>query len=175
MNAKKQLGFTLIELVIVFAIIGVLMFAMAPLIMEPLHQAKIRGAVEQAKQIISTCDLARKKPLTAVRDPITLIVTTTYPSAVNNWTNISALDALFSGNHYLPPENPFGRPYYYKMSDKSCQVAVELDELIEGWEGYVTEDFGGRTRIIVGIPQTNNATTSWVKNQKRMLSGETSR
>ncbi len=175
MIRTRQSGFTLLELVLVLAILAIMMSVLLPLFAEPLRNAKIRGGVEQAKQIIATCDLARVKPISSVRNPTNLVVTHTYRPAITSWTDVSTLKTMLTGDHFIPPENPFGRPYLFKMTDRACLVAVELDSLIEGWEGFETEVEGPRSRIIVGTPLSRGAPALWIKNQKRTLSGEYSR
>tara|TARA_R110002124_G_scaffold128157_15_gene288684 strand:+ start:8365 stop:8892 length:528 start_codon:yes stop_codon:yes gene_type:complete len=175
MKKIEAKGFTLIELTITLSVIAILITTLLPGIFEQWHKAKIRGAVEQARQVLMTCELARKKPISAVQDPLTLVVNTIYRPNVEAWTKISALDSMLTGDHYLPEANPLGRPYYFKMYANTCLVAVELDDHIDGWEGYKTEDIGSRTRIIVSTTPRGNASSAWVRNQKRVLSGELSR
>lgn len=172
---SSQGGFTLIELVVVSAVIGLLMWLYVPNIWEPINDAKIRGGVSQAKEIVFACDLVRVTPVSTSRDTTSQKVTKVYGGAYTNWTDVSVLRSKLSTNYTLPTINPFGRPYYFKMTDGSCSVALELDELIDGWEGYELETVGARTRIIIGTPARSMAGPSWVKQQGRFLTGETAR
>lgn len=171
----RQAGFTLIELMVVLAILSLMMAFLVPMIAEPIRHSKIRGAVEQAKEIVVACNLVRLNPVSSVRNPITLAVTHTYQPQYTSWTQATTLKAKLSAEYQLPTENPFSRPYYFKLTERSCSVAVELDDLIDGWEGYETETAGTRTRIIVSNSTRSMAGPSWVQHQKQFLNGESVR
>lgn len=171
----RQGGFTAIELVVVLAIMTIVLSFMTPLIMEPIRHAKIKGAIAQAKEIVSSCNLVRVSPISTTRNPTNQRVTSTYGPVYMSWTNVTTLKSRLATGYVLPTENPFGRPYLFKMTDKACTVAVELDVAIEGWEGYDIEQSGTRTRIVVGTPARSMAGPSWVQHQKRLLTGESIR
>jgi type II secretory pathway pseudopilin PulG len=162
-------------MVVVMAIIAIILTFMTPFIMEPIRNAKINGAIAQAKEIIVACNLVRVTPLTTTRNSVNNQVTSTYGPQYTSWTTVSTLKAKLSSDYHLPLENPFDRPYMFKMTDKTCAVAVELDDRIDGWEGYETELEGSRTRIIVGTPARSIASPAWVQHQKRLLNGESIR
>lgn len=172
---RRQAGFTMIELVVVLAVIAIMTWYLVPNIWEPIHDAKIRGAVAQAKEIVSACDLVRVTPISTSRDASNQKVTKVYGPVYTAWTDASFLKTKLSVDYSMPSENPFGRPYYFKMTERSCSAAVELDGLIDGWEGYELETAGTRTRIIVGTPARSMAGPGWVQQQNRLLTGETIR
>lgn len=173
--ARRQGGFTAIEMVVVMAIIAIILAFMVPNIMEPIRNAKIRGAVSQAKEIVAACDLVRVTPASTSRDASNYKVTSFYGAQYTGWTDVATLKAKLSTDYNLPTSNPFDRPYLFKMTERACTVAVELDAHIDGWEGYDTEEAGSRTRIIVGTPARSTAGPAWVQHQKRLLTGETIR
>lgn len=171
----RQAGFTLIEMMVVILIISVMVLILMPDIWQPIRDAKIKGGIAQAKEIVAACDLVRVSPISSTRDTSNQKVTTTYGPLYPSWTDAAVLKTKLSTDYALPTENPMGRPYYFKMTERSCSVAVELDELIDGWEGYDLEAAGSRTRIIVGTPARSMGGPGWVQHQKRLLSGETIR
>jgi prepilin-type N-terminal cleavage/methylation domain-containing protein len=171
----RQAGFTAIEMVVVLAIIAIILAFMLPIIAEPIEQAKIRGAVSQAKEIVAACNVARVSPASTSRNATTLVVSSTYGPGYSAWTAVSVLKGLLSSDYVIPDENPFGNPYYFKMTDKSCTVAVELNRTVDGWEGYDLETAGTKSRIIVATPARSTAGPAWVQHQKRLLTGESIR
>ena len=172
---QRQSGFTMVELIVTLSVIAIMLSFLVPNIWRPITDAKIRGAVSQAKQLVSTCDLVRVTPVSTSRDATNLKVTKNYGPEYSSWTDVSVLKAKLSSDYTMPTENPFGRPYLFKMSERSCVVAVDLDELIEGREGYDLETVGTRTRIVVGTPARSMAGPGWVQQQNRFLTGETIR
>ncbi|MPQ69299.1 type II secretion system protein [Pseudomonas sp. MWU12-2323] len=169
---SRQMGFTVIELAVVLAIISIMLMCMIPVLSEPIHNAKIAGGVEQAKAIVDACNLVRVTPTSTTVNATNLQVTNTFGPDYNSWTDVSVLKAKLSSNYSLKTVNPFGKPYYFKMSDLTCSVAVELDVLIDGWEGYELETAGAVTRIIVSVSTHNATGPAWVQQQKRILTGE---
>jgi prepilin-type N-terminal cleavage/methylation domain-containing protein len=171
----QQAGFTAIEMVVVFAIIAIILAFLMPLIAEPIDQARIKGAVSQAKEIVAACNVARVSPTSTSRNSSTQLVTSTYGPGYSSWTNVSVLKSLLSSDYVIPDENPFGNPYYFKMTEKACTVAVELDWTVDGWEGYEIESGVSGTRIIIPTPARSTAGPAWVRHQKRLLTGESIR
>lgn len=172
---RRQAGFTVIEMMVVILIIGVLTTFLMPSIWQPIRDAKITGGVAQAKEIVSACDLLRVTPTSSTRDTSNQKVTPIYGPLYASWTDATVLSNKLSSDYSLPTENPFGRPYYFKMTERTCSVAVELDELIDGWAGYDLETAGTRTRIVINTPARSMTGPAWVQHQKRLLNGETFR
>ncbi|MFL1449355.1 Tfp pilus assembly protein FimT/FimU [Pseudomonas tritici] len=171
----RQAGFTLLEVMVVMAVMGIISAFMIPYIAEPIRNAKIKGSVEQAKEVVAACNLVRMTPVSSTRNPVTLVVTHVYHSDYTSWTPVATLKSMLSADYPLPTENSFNRPIYFKMVERSCSVAVELDGLIDGWEGYATETDGARTRIIVRNSTRSTSGPVWVQHQKRFLTGESVR
>lgn len=165
----------MIELMVVLAIFAIILYFMVPMISEPIRNAKIKGAVEQAKEVVAACNLVRMTPVASFRDPITLKVTHTYGPLYTGWTDVSILKAKLSAEYDLRTLNPFDKPYLFQMNDKACSVAVELDQIIDGWEGYTVETAGSSTRIIVSNSTRSTSGPAWVQHEKRFLTGETVR
>lgn len=162
----------MIELMVVILIVSVLTLALSPAIWQSIRDAKITGAVAQAKEIVSACDLVRVTPISSTRDATNQKVTPAYGPLYASWTDTSVLKSRLSSDFALPAANPFGLPYYFKMTERMCSVAVELDDLIDSWEGYALETSGAHTRIVVSTPARSMAGSTWVQHQKRLLTGE---
>jgi prepilin-type N-terminal cleavage/methylation domain-containing protein len=171
---RKQHGFTTVELMVVLAILGILSVILVPSIQDQMLEAKIEGSVEQARQVLAACNLVRVKPRSSYRDPTTLKVTHTYGQTYSSWTDVSVLQSRLTGSYFIPNANAFGRPYLFQMYPDTCVVAVEVDQLVDGWMGYQTESDGVRTKIIVGT-SANDTLSPWVLSQKRSLNDETFR
>lgn len=169
---RAQGGFTLVELIVVLAVIALITTFLIPVIQEPIRHARIEGGIEQAKGILASCDLVRVKPVSSVRSADGLTVTHSYRTGYATWTDATVLRTLVDPAHSVVTVNPFGFPYYFRMSSSECLVALEIDEVIDGWVGLPTEVVNGRTRIIVGSnsrkPMVN---PDWVHHQKRILNG----
>lgn len=172
---NKQSGFTMVELAVVFALLALLLLVITALIWEPIRNARIDGAVQQAKEINSACEIVRVSPATASRDPITRKVSTTYGALYPNWTPVSTLNGRIATANQVPAINPFDLPYYFTMSEKACAVAVDVDVILDGWRGLETEVSGSRTRIVVGVSARKISGPEWLQNQKRILNAETIR
>jgi len=169
---SRQAGMTALELVVVLAVISIVLTFMVPFIAEPIRNAKINGAIKQAREIVSACHLVRVTPISSSRNATSLKVTNTYGPDYPNWTNATVLTNKLSSGYRLETVNPFDRPYYFKMNSQTCSAAVELDELIEEWEGHEIETVGTRSRIIVSVPARSPTGPAWVQHQKRLLFGE---
>ncbi len=172
-NRRVQSGFTLIEIVIVISVLAVLSAFILPAAFAQLQQAKVEGSIEQASNIASQCNIARRKPLSSVRNADFSVVHT-YAS-LPNWSPISALEALLSADHRIRGINTFGKPFLVRFDERNCYVAVDLDFSEPGIFGQQTEEVGGVTRIIVSSGHRATVSTEWTRYQKRAFFNETSR
>jgi prepilin-type N-terminal cleavage/methylation domain-containing protein len=172
---SRSRGYTLLELMIVISIIAIFMAMFLPLIYRPIRDARIAGGVEQAKEVVSACNVVRVKAISSVRNAVNQQVTNTFGPQYTTWTNASVLQGKLSSSYDLPDLNPFGLPYLFKMTDQTCSVAIEVDEVLDSWRGFDIEAAGSNTRIIVNIPARGIAGPVWVEEQKRLLSAEPTR
>ncbi|MCF5371287.1 type II secretion system protein [Pseudomonas syringae] len=170
--SRSHRGYTLVEIMVVLALISLILFAMAPILYEPYHQAKIKGSVSQAKEIVTSCNLVRVGPTSSTLESSNQKVTNVFHSQYTNWTEVSTLKSLLADGQKLPSLNGLGRPYLFKMTADTCLVAVELDETITAWEGYQVETSDGRSKIIVGVEARRSAGPQWLGVQKRLLNAE---
>mgnify|MGYP002041092651 CR=1 FL=1 len=49
---QRQSGFTMVELIVTLSVIAIMLSFLVPNIWRPITDAKIRGAVSQAKQLV---------------------------------------------------------------------------------------------------------------------------
>lgn len=174
---RKERGFTLLEITVSLTIIAIILAVAAPAIAITVWETKVRGGIEEAKKVVSVCELARVVPLNAVRSSASdmVLVNSTYRSPYTNWSNASLLKSMLSGNSPVPNANPFDKPYVFRMYEHYCEVGFDLDKRIESWEGYRVEQVGSFSRIIVDTPATHHLSPEWVRLQKRFLHEESSR
>lgn len=163
----------MLEIGIVFAVISLLAAFILPTAFDQLQTAKVEASIEQANNIASQCDIARRKPRSSVRNA-DFSVTHTYAS-LPAWSPTSSIEALLDGDHYIPSVNGFGKPYLVKFDERNCYVAIDLDFSSPGIFGQETAQVGGMTRIIVTGKARGNVSTEWVRHQKRSLLNESSR
>ncbi len=172
-SGNRESGFTLLEVVIVIAVISLLAAFILPTAFDQLQTAKVEGSIEQANNIAYQCDIARRSPVSSVRNA-DLSVTHTYAS-LPTWSPVSSLEALLDADHNIPSVNAFGRPFLVRFDERNCYVAIDLDFSAPGIYGQETVQAGGTTRIIVTGKARGNVSTEWVRHQKRSLLNESSR
>lgn len=172
---NENRGFTLIELTISLAIMALMIALTVPAIGIILWEAKVRGGIGQAKQVVSACELARVKPTTMTFDTLYNKASVVYRGAYPSWTNVTVLDGILQGGIAVPLINPFDEPYLFKMTENHCEVALQLDREIEAWEGYRIESSAGSSKVVVSTAQNHHPTPAWVRQQKRFLHEESSR
>lgn len=123
-TARRMLGFTLIELMVVIMILGVLAALVVPRVMSRPDEARVVAAKQDIAQIMQALKLYR---LDNSRYPTTeqglqsLVVRPTGGPVPNNWK--SYLDKV--------PNDPWGRPYQYLAPG----VRGEIDVFSFGADG----------------------------------------
>jgi prepilin-type N-terminal cleavage/methylation domain-containing protein len=170
---RHQNGFTLIELAIVFVIIGVVATALVPSVMERVDAARLDASVQQAQKVLKIVELARKK-IVSSSTATNLQVTHTYNN-LTNWQTINVVQLMLGQNYNLPANNTFGLPLLVRFDDKRSYVAVDLPYLEPNYSWHPTVMVGGNTRIIISTKDAITADSSWVKHQKRMMHNEIAR
>ena len=108
MNQKRyrDAGFTLIELMIVIAILGLMAYMVAPRLMGVMGKAKPKLALTDIKNLETALDLFYLDVGRYPTEEEGLKALTQAPENLPNW-----------GGPYLkkPPKDPWGRDYFYKF------------------------------------------------------------
>lgn len=170
---RDQRGFTLLEIIVVLAVMAVLAAAILPPTIQRFTESKADASIEQAKLVLQVCEIARTKALSTAVDGSGRY-THTYGSLAN-WSSTSALQALLSKNYNLASTNPLRSQILVKFDAARCYVAVDLPFREDNYGGYQTQTVAGLTRVIVTTRQKRSGYPSWVIHQKRILNEEVSR
>ncbi len=104
---KRNLGFTLVELLVVLAILGLLVGLVGPQVMKALGSSKTKTARIQIENLAGTLDIYR---LDVGRYPTTsegLQALVEKPSGADNWNGPYLKKSKV-------PEDPWGYPYHYR-------------------------------------------------------------
>lgn len=116
-NGKQRNGFTLLELLVVLAILGLLAAIVGPQVIKYLGSSKTQSAQVQAKNVVASLNLFR---LDAGRFPTQqegLQALIKAPPSVPDWNG-----------PYLPDEaaitDPWGKPYLMKIPGDHGEVDV---------------------------------------------------
>jgi hypothetical protein len=157
----------------VLSVAGLLVAAILPSAFQQLQLAKVDGSIQQATNIASQCDIARRSPVSSVRNT-DLTVTHTYAS-LPAWSPTSALDAMLADDHNIRSTNAFDRPFLVRFDDRNCYVAIDLDFSEPGIFGQTTTEVGGSTRIIVTSTGRSAVSNESTRLYKRFFLNETSR
>ena len=110
-QAKKQQGFTLIEIMVVIVIIGILATLVVPRIMGRPDEARVVSAKHDVTTLVQALKLYK---LDSGRYPTTqqglnaLVTKPTTDPAPMNWKMGGYLDKL--------PQDPWGNPYQYSLA-----------------------------------------------------------
>ena len=115
--AKKQRGFTLIELMVVLAIIGILAALVVPSVLGRADDARVTAArtdVGNLAQALKLYKLDNQRFPTAEQGLQALVVRPSAEPVPTNWK--SSLDKL--------PADPWGRPYQYLNPGLKGEVDV---------------------------------------------------
>ncbi len=116
-QARKQRGFTLIELMVVLAIIGILAALVVPSVLGRADDARVTAArtdVGNLSQALKLYKLDNQRFPTAEQGLRALVAKPTAEPVPNNWK--SYLDKL--------PADPWGRPYQYLNPGLKGEVDV---------------------------------------------------
>lgn len=172
-DMNNSRGFTVIELAVSLAIVGVLAIALLPGAMERYQQGKINSSIDQAKNLMPICEIARTKAVASTVGA-NLKVSHTYGS-LSSWSKTTDLQNLLSADYRLPITNPLGSNILVKFDSQRCYIAVDLPFKEDNYGGYTTENAGSNTRIIITTTPVQTSSSAWVSYQKRILHEETTR
>lgn len=122
---RRQSGFTLLEVMVVIAILGLMAALIVPNIMGQSEQAKAKLAQTNMASIASALDLYKldnnQYPTTA--EGLEALVTK--PASARNWNPSGYLKSV--------PEDPWGNAYVYTSSNRNSYELVSLGA--DGEEG----------------------------------------
>jgi len=129
-RAVKNSGFTLVELLVVLAILGMLAALVGPQVLNQLGGAKSKGAAIQIRDFEQALELYKLDVGRFPRDNEGLDALVSQPSGARGWNG-----------PYLKkdeiPDDPWGNPYEYRASGSN----VEITSLgADGRQGGAGED-----------------------------------
>ncbi len=127
---KKQLGFSMLEVMVVIAIIGIMMGVMVPVFMGNDDKARVSAAQQDINAISQALDLYKLDNRTYPSTDEGLDALVNRPASASNWSENGYIKKL--------KEDPWGNPYQYVSPGSSGPY--DLFSLgadgIEGGEGY---------------------------------------
>jgi general secretion pathway protein G len=123
---QRAAGFTLIELMIVIAILGLMAYMVAPRLMGVMGKAKPKIAQTDIKNLETALDLFYLDVGRYPTEEEGLKILYQRPDNVPNW-----------GGPYLkkPPKDPWGRDYVYKISGQGDRAYEILSHGADGQPG----------------------------------------
>lgn len=105
---SNNTGFSLVELLVVLAILGLLVGVIGPQVMKYLSSSKTKTAKVQIENLVTTLDLYNLEVGTYPNSSEGLSALITKPASANNWNG-----------PYLKkkqvPKDPWGRDYHYQQ------------------------------------------------------------
>jgi len=118
-RSKGQRGFTILELLVVLAIMGLLIGMVAPYAMRQLGSAKNRIAEQSIARIAETLDIYKLDVGTYPTTEQGLEALITAPIGVRGW-----------GGPYLKPAkiplDPWGKPFYYRSPSQRPEHGFDV-------------------------------------------------
>ncbi|MGE8065115.1 type II secretion system protein [Pseudomonas sp. NPDC089569] len=170
---RRSAGFTLVELAVVLAILGMLSMVIMSDVFDRMQQGRADAAIEQARSVLQVCEVARKTVLSSAINAQGVMIHT-YPS-LPNWSPTQDLQGLLSQNYDLPAKNAVNTDILVKFDSARCYVAVDLPFLQDNYGGLETVTINGKTRVVVSSKPVRSVSPIWVTSQKLNLNGETTR
>lgn len=171
---KKSKGFTLLEVVVVIAVVAILSALLIPFLFERLQTARIEASVRQAQRVLQFTDMARVKVNSSTTATTPLKVSHSQP-VMPTWQSIAALEAVLVTNYNIPTTNPFGAPILVRFDARRSYVAIDLPFEIPNYGWHTVVPNGPNSRIIVSTRPDQERMVEWVKQQKLFLHEEPSR
>lgn len=170
----KSKGFTLLEVIVVIAVVAFLSALIIPFLFERLETARIEASVGQAQKVLQFVDMARVKVNSSVTATTPLKVTHNQP-VMPAWQNVAALQAILVTNYNIPTTNPFGSPILVRFDATRSYVAIDLPFTIPNYGWHTVVPNGPSSRIIISTRPDQERMVEWVKQQKLFLHEEPSR
>jgi general secretion pathway protein G len=119
---RDERGFTLLELLVVLAILGLLIGLVAPAALRQLGSAKEKVAHQSIERLASVLDMYKLDVGTYPTTEQGLQALLTRPSGVTRWSG-----PYLKGD--TVPEDPWGRPFVYRMPSDRADHDYDLYSL----------------------------------------------
>ena len=162
----------MVELAFVVLVICFLAALLGIAVQDTLLSSRVNASIEQARTVLRTCEVARRKVLTTT--VVNGVASHTYPS-MTTWATTDVLQNKLSGDYKLPDKNDLGTSVLVKFDSARCYVAVDLPFREDNYAGMETETVNGKTRVIVTTPRKGATGADWVSEQKKFLHLEDTR